>query len=180
MELKDKIDDAKMFFGQIFLPTMKELFKESSPEKYEKWQGNCCRQTAVIGCHILSNILPEFEWNAWEAEFEDMYEGRSITYVHAWIYAKSPDMKLLVDMARSHKENLFIETLGNRFPKGHPDYKDQKEVRRSRIDWRLLLDGDVEYYTLKKTRDVVAIIFKRILEDEARKRALIAFSALDV
>jgi len=35
------------------VPNMRLLFMMSNPEDYHKWQGNCCRQAAVMACYAM-------------------------------------------------------------------------------------------------------------------------------
>jgi hypothetical protein len=108
-------------------------------------------------------MLPDFEWYAWEADFDDILDGKPQRYQHAWIYGKSKAKKYLIDLARSHKETLFIEVQGNRYPKDHPDYIHMKELSRSRINWEeLLRETDSEWYTGRPSIDVVKDIIKEI------------------
>jgi hypothetical protein len=166
--MEKKIEEIKIFMETMFVPAMKELFKEHSPEKYEEYQGNCCRQVAVFGCHLLSNLLPDIEWNAWQGEYKDKLFGKDVTYVHAWIYGKG-DKRFLIDMARSHKENLFIETQGNRYPKDHPDYKDMIENWREKLDWRSMFK-ETEYLTGLPSYKVMGLIADKVLKMEVQKR----------
>lgn len=167
--MDQKIEEIKIFMQTMFVPAMKEIFKEHSPEKYEEFQGNCCRQVAVFGCYILSQLLPEFEWSAWQGEYKDKVYGYDRTYVHAWIYGKGA-IRLFIDLARSHKENIFIETQGNRFPKDHPDYKDMIENWREKLDWKSMFQ-ETEYLTGLPSSKVIGLIANRVLLMESRKYA---------
>lgn len=156
---RNKVREVKFLFERIFVPAMHEVFKSASPEKYKAMQGNCCRQTAILGCHFLSKLLPDFKWVAWEGDFDDILYGEPVRYRHAWIYGKSENFRYIVDMARTHKENLFIEVQGNRYPKDHPDYANMKEVNRKMLDWENLFNNvENEWYTSKPSYEVMKTI----------------------
>jgi hypothetical protein len=137
----------KLMFG-LFTPVLHNYLEAHNPDEYARWHGNCCRQTAILGAMVLKSALPEYTWSAWDGWFNDLLYGKRVEYNHAWIYGidKETGRALLVDLARMHKERLFIPTRANAYPHGHPEYKDQVEVSRERLDLDESMKG-TEYYT---------------------------------
>lgn len=40
---------AKDIMTNFIIPALNELIQEKNPKEYERWNKNCCRQTAVFG-----------------------------------------------------------------------------------------------------------------------------------
>lgn len=147
-ERRYEIQDVKKYIEFSFVPAMREIFKAGDPKKYELFHGNCCRQTAVFICRLLTELLPEFTWTAWGGDFKDVIMGQKCQYWHAWVYGKSNDKRYFIDMARILKENLFIEVESNKYPKTHKDCICMEELSRERLDWKKMFYGeDFEFYT---------------------------------
>lgn len=146
--MESKILEVKKQMFEEFLPVLNKILQDANPSLYQKWQGNCCRQTAIFGCYILAHLLPHYEWETWVGEFNDVIYSKPQQYDHAWIFGKNPSngMDLFVDLARIHKERIFQEVIGNQYPK-NPDYEDMVELSRSKINWMQSILQDKEYYT---------------------------------
>lgn len=129
-----------------FYDTLAEILSKGTQNDFKLWGGNCCRQSAIISAEILSQTLPYFKWTTWEAEFNDVINGKEYTYEHAWTYGTYGDTMILVDLSRVHQERLFISVDANKYPKDHPFYKDMKEVSRKQLHWRKMI-YDEEYFT---------------------------------
>ena len=151
---------TKTFMQEKFVPTIKELFKTKSPEKYKQWGENCCVQIAVFGTFFLSKMLMDYTFTVYEGIFHDKVKGRDVKYNHAWIYAVSSDKsrKLFIDMGRSMQENIFIEQDKNAYDNKIFGYEDIKEVKRTQLDWRRMLATETEYYTGLPSMEVAHLL----------------------
>lgn len=140
---------VKSFLESVFIPSLHEILQSKDPAKYAIYQGAACRQTATIGYFYVKELLPEYEWEAWEADFKDVIMGKPVNYDHAWLYGKSKSRKnkdLLVDLARNNQERLFIKTNKNQYPTDHPEYKDTVILSKKRMNPVKNLEI-VEFYT---------------------------------
>jgi hypothetical protein len=148
MELTSKEEQVKDYMFNVFTPALHHLVSTSNPKEYERWNGNTCRQTAVFGIYFLEELLPEYEWTAWDGDFSDIYMGQNVQYNHAWLHGvdKANRRGLLVDLSRVNKERLFIPVTENKFPRKHPEYKDMKLIRKERIDIGERM-SEYEYFT---------------------------------
>lgn len=146
--LSKKEVEAREYMFNVFVPTLHEMIKEHAPDKYEMWHGNLCRQTAFAGTVFLQSVLPEYDWQAWEGEFEDVFQGRPCRYEHAWIFGKHLETgkRLFLDLSHNHKERLFIETKVNAYPKDSEEHKHMKCLNRKRLDINEMY-GQREYNT---------------------------------
>lgn len=134
--LTKKEEELKQYLFNVFVPTLHEMIKDYDIEKYNKWNGNLCRQTAFAGTVFLNGAMPEYEWQAWEGTFDDVYQGKPCRYEHAWIFGKNKDngKRLFLDLSNNVKERLFIETKVNGYPKDSDEHKDMKCISRTRLD----------------------------------------------
>jgi len=157
MELTKKEQSIKSLMFNLFIPSLNYYLEVHNPKEYALWQGNCCRQTAILGAMVLKVALPEYKWSAWDGDFSDILFGKRVEYNHAWIYGinQQTGRALLVDLARLHKERLFISTRANAYPHDHPEYKDQVELNRERLDLDESMKG-TEYYTGLPSQQVLA------------------------
>lgn len=140
---------VKSFMESIFIPSLHEILQAKSPDKYQLYQGAACRQTATMGYFFLKELLPNYEWEVWEADFKDKVMDREVKYEHAWIYGKSKSRKekdLFVDLARNHQERLFIKTNKNQYPANHPEYENTVILQKKRMNPNKNLQI-VEFYT---------------------------------
>ena len=138
---------AKLYMFEVFIPSLHELLRKRNLEEYNKWGGNCCRQSAIFGAYTLNEMLPDYEWVVWDGEMDDIVNGKNVSYNHAWIIGKGNGKRILVDLARSYRERLFIEVPSNGYPKDHPEYKDMVIKSRVKLDWRREIANEREYYT---------------------------------
>lgn len=139
---------VKTYLENLFIPYLDNLFKTSNPSKYNLYQGNFCRQASIYGTLLLEDLLPEYQWESWEAEFTDIVQGKPVRYEHAWIYGKNKREKryLLIDLTRNFQERLFIEVPKNRYPKNHLEYKHMVEIKKKLIPIANRM-GEYEFYT---------------------------------
>lgn len=69
-----------------------------NPEKFLKWQGNICKQAALLNTFIIKNYLgDEYEIQAWEGFFEHEVLG---DYNHCWnylVHKSDPRLNIICD-----------------------------------------------------------------------------------
>lgn len=132
---------------EIFKPSLKQVLFLANPTEFERWQGNHCRQSALIGAYVLNRLAPQYKWAVWDGEFDDIIYGKPYRYRHAWIYGESlnGDKDIFVDLSRQHHQCLFVEVTENKYPDGY-GYDDMKELKREQIDWQNFI-AQPEYYT---------------------------------
>lgn len=160
-ELTPKEQRARQFMEERFLPALHAMLEDADPLKYATYGGNACRQTAILGMHFLSQLLPEYKWRAWEGEFDDIINGKARQYDHAWLYGVGPGKRrLLVDLARKVQERLFMLVTANNYPKDHPEYIHMKERKRTKIDVDQRLT-EREWYTLRTAADLLGMLEDR-------------------
>ena len=172
--LNEKEKLVKDFMQRRFTPYIDDLFRRRNPDVYAMYQGNFCRQAAVFGSKILEELLPEYTWSAWEANFDDIVNSRKRNYEHAWIYGKHKHSNkgLLVDLSRNYRERLFIAVESNQYPKDHPEYKYMAERHRTEIDINEKMT-ELEFYTtlpserlllkIKKATKIDSFIHKQLM-----------------
>lgn len=146
--LSTQEQNVKTFMETVFIPALHKLLSDANPVAYKEWGGNACRQTAVYGYLLLTEMLPEYKWTAWDGVFTDVVYGKPVQYNHAWLHGvnKVNGKRLLVDMSRLHHERLFIEVNSNKYPNTHPSYENMVEVSREKLDIQDCLQSP-EYYT---------------------------------
>ncbi|MGV4321265.1 hypothetical protein [Bacillus mojavensis] len=151
MELTQNEQKVKDFMFNKFIPALHRLVSTSDPIKYQTWNGNTCRQSAVFGLVYLRKLLPEYEWTAWDGDFSDIYRGKRVEYNHAWIHGvdKKNNKGLLVDLSRVDRERLFLPVKANKYPKNHPEYKSMKLIRKKKINIEDRLNEEEFYTNLK-------------------------------
>jgi hypothetical protein len=159
--LTPKEQAAKEFMYTNFIPHLHAIIIEKNLPEYEKWGGNCCRQSAIIGAKMLEKLLPGYKFEVWDGWFKDVVRGREVEYNHAWIFGTSPDKRrLLIDLSRIFHERLFIEVKHNQYPKTGT-YKFMREKRREKFNWKKMFDIEREYYTKQPSRFILDEIMRR-------------------
>ena len=169
---------TKDFMFDVFVPALHGILKTSDPEAYEAYHGNCCRQTAVMGCLILRQLMPNKEWRVYEGAFDDIVQGRSVHYEHAWIYGAPSTFgdNWLVDLSRTVQERLFIVSAKNAYPSTHPDYRYMQCIQTKEI----VLNGPLlyevrEFYTKLRGFELYARILEemnQIIEQTTKMEAI--------
>lgn len=160
--LSKEEERAKLFMYNSFIGALQEILQEKgNKEKYEKWQGNCCRQTAIYGACILEQLLPQYDWKVWQGEMTDVVYGKEVEYDHAWIFGRNRDKRLLVDLSRDYRERVFEEVKTNSYPKTEA-WKDMKILKREQLDWKKLLKEEREFYTGMTGEEIMKEISKRV------------------
>lgn len=150
---------VKSYLEEEVVPFLDNLFKKSDPFKYQLYQGNACRQYAVFGSLLLTELLPTFEWEVWEGRFSDIVHEQSVQYEHAWIYGKEKrgNRKFLIDLSRNHHERLFVLVPKNRYPQNHSSYKHMNTLWKRRVVWEEYMK-DLEFYTGLETEELLTRI----------------------
>ncbi len=164
--LTKKEELAKEIMFEHFIPVLHRTLENGNREKYATWNGNACRQSAILGVKILEILLPEYEWLVYDGQFQDIVLGNQCKYNHAWIFGvhKEEDRKLLVDLARKYQEQLFIVTERNSYPSWHEEYKDTIILRSEEMDVEKRL-REKEFYT-----GIYGYRLLKIIIDEMAKR----------
>jgi hypothetical protein len=154
--LTTKEQSAKEFLEKLFVPKLHAILKSHSPEKYKRWEGNCCKQTAIFGAFFLSTNMKGYTITTWEGIFEDIEYNKPVKYNHAWIFAKeeATGRRLFIDMARLHRPNIFIEVTKNGYSKDIPGYEHIKEISRTQLNWVEQITKEVEYFSGLKGMDL--------------------------
>lgn len=164
-----KEQDLADFMIKTFRPNLHRLIRDYNEAEYLKWQGNCCRQTAIIGSYFIDKHMPSYIVTAWEGNFNDILNGKPVTYDHAWIFAKDSrsDRRLLIDLARTHKDCLWMRVPSNRYLRTYYGYENMIEISRSQLDWRKICEdeNETEYYTKLPTKQFIKELEKRIYSD---------------
>jgi len=157
MTLTDKEKQVKALMEGSFVPALHKVLSNANPKEYQRWNGNACRQTAILGVQLLRQFLPNYEWTVWDGDFSDILEGRKVKYNHAWVHGVDKQAKkgLLVDLSRNHHERLFIEVSENKYPRNNPTYKHMRLINKIRID-DLKEMQDLEYFTALPSMQVLA------------------------
>ncbi len=147
-ELTFEEQRVKVVMENLFVPALHAVLRESNPVMYDQWQGNACRQTAVLGSVYLKYALPNYTWTAWDGEFKDVVLGKEVRYNHAWIFGRNrqDNKRILADLSRQHHERLFIPVDSNKYPKDHPEYLHMQELERTLIDVPEHMQ-EVEFYS---------------------------------
>lgn len=148
MELTVKEKECRDYMMNVFVPTLHEMVEEINPQEYHRWSKNLCRQTAVFASTFLNRCYGEYDWQAWEGDFEDIVNGKQVRYEHAWIFGKHKESgrRLFLDLSNNVKERLFIVTGVNGYPKDSEEHKNMKCLSRKRLDVESMLN-DTEYLT---------------------------------
>lgn len=164
MELTRKEKECRDYMMNVFIPTLHEMVEEINPDEYHKWNRNLCRQTAVFASTFLNRAYPEYDWQAWEGDFEDVVGGREVRYEHAWIFAKEKEgnRRLFLDLSHNLKERLFIVTKVNGYPKDSEEHKHMKCLSRKRLDVQRML-FDTEYLTKMTGHQIMIELNKRLV-----------------
>lgn len=84
------------------IPALRSILRESNPEMYAKWQGNCCRQCALVTAWWLTTQMSEYdhyEWQMWEGLFYGRWSGAMITFDHSWVFGHNPNFGYVLDLS---------------------------------------------------------------------------------
>jgi len=90
-----KLEHTMNVFSKRILPAY--IFSKN-PETFLEWQGNICKQTAILSKFVIEHYLgDEYKIEAWEGFFEHKDLG---SYNHCWnylIHNTDPDKNIICD-----------------------------------------------------------------------------------
>lgn len=168
LKLTKQEEYVKQYTFELFIPALHHVICLKNQAEYQKWGGNTCRQSAILGAYFMSQWLPQYDWQVWDGNFTDIIYGKKCEFNHAWIYGvhKETNYGLFLDLSNVVKERLFIKTRVNAYPKSHSQYKNQIELNRTQLDWRKMLSTDIEYYTKMHSLELAQLIHQVMLFNE--------------
>ena len=166
--LKDNLTDrermARDEMIHIFNPVLKLILAHSNPVEFERYGFNSCRQTAIFGTAILSELLPEYNFKLYEGQFAELYNGQMITYTHAFTIGQYQDRMLLIDISRVSKRLLFHQIEDTLYP-CEDEWKNVSLINKEELSLaEMLTSGVVEYFTGKSPMSVLLSI-KTLMEE---------------
>src|SRR5688572_9882818 len=98
MNQLEKLEHTLAVFTKKILPGL--LFA-SNPKLFLQWQGNFCKQAAILNSFIIEEQMPDdyVEVQAWEGHFDSETEG---SYNHCWnyiIHKDDPKKNIICDFS---------------------------------------------------------------------------------
>ena len=174
----EKLEHIMNVFSKRILPAY--LF-QNNPELFLQWQGNICKQSAILGAVIIEHYLPEdyVKVEAWEGFFEHKQLG---SYNHCWnyiIHKDDPKKNIICDFTSTisymdyceHNDpTLHIQSSPNAVVK-HENNIQMIGCQEIDIESNL---KEAEFYTGAKGEDLIeelTILLKyaKLWEDEPRR-----------
>lgn len=183
------------------IPNMRKLFILANPEEYERWQGNACRQCAMMTAYAASKVnmsdLYQSKSESWflnkvqnyphimviEAEFSGFVIGDWKQWTHAWTHLDAfqdqsnikGGKRIQIDMSHQHIPP-FWERSGSYPIHLNPVCKEVVSGKVGRLPWEDMLD-EHEYYTGLTIRQIYKMCLKAPKPnqgeiDELRRRNL--------
>jgi hypothetical protein len=167
------INSLNSLLTGIIKPTIKEYYYERNTALMNEWQGNCCAQTAVIVANIMKTSISKlgYEIKAFHGQFIDIVQGNQVEYNHCWVYCRNiidNNKSVLIDIARTHKQDVVILRSTNTYDKTIPGYEFQYIKSYEEIDYIASLD-EPEYFTQHKGLVSYNEIVKRISNQKLLK-----------
>lgn len=152
----EKLEHILNVFSKRLLPAY--LFNKN-PKLFLQWQGNICRQSALLSVFIIKHFLKdEYEVQAWEGFFEHEKLG---SYNHCWnylIHKDDPQKNIICDFTSTisymdyceHNDpTLHIGGGGNAVIKHKIDM-----IGMQQIDIEKELSSP-EFYTGEESEDII-------------------------
>jgi len=157
----------------IVKPTIKEYYTERNKALMLEWEGNCCAQTAVVVANIMRSSISKlgYEIKAYHGEFTDLIKGNQVNYNHCWVYCRNvhdSNKSVLIDIARTHKQDVVMFRSTNTYDKTIPGYEFQYIKSYEEIDYLSSLQEN-EYFTQQKGLLSYNEIVKRIANQKLLK-----------
>lgn len=91
----ERLEHILNVFSKRILPG---FFFNRNPKAFLQWQGNICKQSALLSVFIIKHYLgDEYEVQAWEGFFEHEKLG---SYNHCWnylIHKSDPELNIICD-----------------------------------------------------------------------------------
>lgn len=146
-DLAENEKEVRDFMINIFNPALKYVLFSKNMTEAKKYGFNTCRQTAVFATVILRNMLPDYNFKAYEGDFEEWVNGKMEPYVHAFSLGEHNGKVYLVDLSRTSKRLLFTPVFSNLYPNTE-DYKNMVYYDKNEIDMEFAMsDAQKEYLT---------------------------------
>lgn len=151
----EKLEHILQVFTKRVLPSY--LFVKS-PEKFMQWQGNICKQAALLNVFIIEHILgDEYEVKAFEGFFEHEKLG---SYNHCWnylVHKTDPEKNIICDFTSTIS---YMNYCTENDPTLHIKSND-KAVVKSKIDMIGYEEIDIkketsqpEFYTNQSVEEI--------------------------
>lgn len=104
----EKLEHIMNVFSKRILPAY--LF-QNNPELFLQWQGNICKQAAILGAVIIEHYMPDeyIKVEAWEGFFEHKQLG---SYNHCWnyiIHKDDPKKNIICDFTSTISYMSYCE-----------------------------------------------------------------------
>lgn len=156
MNKLEKLEHVLNVFSKRFLPG---FFFNHNPEVFLKWQGNICKQSALLSVFIIKNYLgDEYEIQAWEGFFEHESLG---SYNHCWnylVHKDDPKKNIICDFTSTIS---YMDYCTDNDPTLHLDHG-QNAVVKSKIEMVGMQQIDIEkelaspeFYTGDSSQDII-------------------------
>jgi hypothetical protein len=168
----EKLEHTLNVFAKRILPA---FFFNQNPELFLKWQGNICKQSALLSVFIIKHYLgDDYTVQAWEGFFEHEKLG---SYNHCWnylVHKSDPELNIICDFTSTIsymdycKENdptLHIGGTGSAVVKHKIDMIGMQELN---IEENL---AQPEYFTSRSGEDLIEELkdflrFAKLWEDK--------------
>lgn len=148
----------------IFNPVLKFILANSKPDEFAKYGFNSCRQTAIFGTAILKELLPEYTFRLYEGQFAELYDGKMITYTHAFTIGQYKERMLLIDISRVSKRLLFT-LIGDTLYPIDDEWKYVSLISKEELSLtEMFASGVLEYFTDQEPLSVLTSI-KLLMHD---------------
>lgn len=148
----------------IFNPVLKTILAYSKPEEFARYGFNSCRQTAIFGTAILTELLPEYNFKIYEGQFTELYNGQTITYKHAFTIGQYQDRILLIDISRVSKRLLFCQVGDTLYP-NEDEWASVALINKEELSLAEMLDFNVKEYFTDKSPIAVLAAIKMTMKD---------------
>lgn len=148
----------------IFNPVLKAILAYSKPEEFARYGFNSCRQTAIFGTAILTELLPEYTFRLYEGQFAELCDGQMITYKHAFTIGQYKDRMLLIDISRVSKRLLFCPVGDTLYP-SKDEWASVSLISKEELSLAEMFDFNVKEYFTGKSPIAVLTAIKMTMKD---------------
>lgn len=166
--LTDREVYVKHFIEAEFLPYLTNLIKEENLPAYYHMEGVFPEQATVCSYDLLNEMLPDYNWEAWEGQFLNPIVESSVFYQHIWLYGEHQEegSGMLIDLTPRHHEPLFAVVKSNEYPEHHSAYKQLLSNQRRPVPIDILL---------KDKEPLTRLSYKRIVQHFKKTRNFYSF-----
>ena len=121
----EKYKQAKTLLWDHVIPNMRMLFMVTAPEKYYAWQGNCCRQAAMMTHMVLTYSFGFTQRKSClvDAEMSAYVNKKFTRWNHTFFNQELYDRNLKVDMSLKQAEPIFEFVPMREIDPSHPHNK---------------------------------------------------------